>query len=318
MKKYIRIPRVYLYIYLSMLCVVGVLTFLFLNRNVNDVIEQGRNIELSINGKCAVIMDAGNGKILYQKNYNDEYPPASTAKVMTAVISVEKMKLSQDIIPSQKVLRIEPTIAGLKPGVKYKLEDLISAILIKSANDAAFVIAEAIAGSEKAFSVMMNEKAKAIGMKNSNFVKASGLPTGKKDSQYTTAEDLAILMRYAKKYKVILENISKKDKYITGSGGKRIYLKTHNKSLLRKTNAPWGKTGYTREAKRTFIGVNPGKTRIVFGLLQSNDLWRDIITLKDKGLLLYNTAHTGFIEALMIWIKQQRSIGKQAVIGFYR
>ena len=318
MKKYIISPRLYLYLYLFVLSSIGIFTFLFLSRNVNYIIDEGKDIDLSVNAKCAFIMDAGNGKILYQKNANDKYPPASTAKVMTAVIAVEKMNLSQEIIPSQKVLQIEPTIAGLKPGVKYAVEDLISAILIKSANDAAFVIAEAVAGSEKAFSVMMNEKAQALGMENSNFVKASGLPTGKKDSQYTTAEDLAILMRYAKKHKVILDNLSMKEKYITGSDGKRIYLKTHNRSLLRTKNAPWGKTGYTREAKRTFVGGNPGKSKIVFGLLQSQDLWQDIITLKDKGLLIYDASHIGVIDALIIWIKQQRSIGKQSVIGFYK
>jgi D-alanyl-D-alanine carboxypeptidase len=312
-----RIPRLYLYPYLAVLLIAGVLSSRFIYENVSRVIiEKKRDIDITVNGKCALIMDADNGSVLYGKNPDSKYPPASTAKVMTAVVAIENMDLARDVIPGSKVVQVEPTIAGLKPGVKYKLRDLISAILIKSANDAAFVIAEAVAGSEKAFSGMMNEKAAQIGMKNTFFVRASGLPTGRKDSQYTTAEDLAVLMRYARRYHVILENMSKKEKTIIGSDGKKIYLRTHNKALFKTKNAPWGKTGYTREAKRTFIGTDPGADhKIVFGLLQSNNLWQDILTLKNKGLLLYNVENTGFIKALITWISRQRENGRDAISG---
>jgi D-alanyl-D-alanine carboxypeptidase len=292
-----------------------VITGKFIYGNVSGVIENMKSFDLRVNGKCAVIMDIGRGKVLYEKEPESKYPPASTTKVMTAVVALENMDLDSDIIPGSKIVRIEPTIAGLEPGVKYKLRDLISAILIKSANDAAFAIAEAVAGSESDFADLMNKKAERIGMKNTFFATASGLPTGRKDSQYTTAKDLAILMRYACRYDIILENMSKKEKIISGSDGKEIYLKSHNKTLFREKNAPWGKTGYTREAKRTFVGIDPGKKhKIVFGLLQSNALWRDISVLKNKGLILYKIEHTGFIKALFIWISGQRETGREEVL----
>ena len=268
-------------------------------------------VEVNVNGKGAVIVNAGTGEVLYAKNPEEKFPPASTTKVMTAILAVENLMLNEDITPTKKVLYVEPTVAGLKPGVSYKTKDLISAILIKSANDAAGALAEKISGSEKEFAFLMNEKAKRIGMRNTYFATASGLPTGKKDSQYTTAEDLAKMMRYASRYKIILRAMSRKDEVIYGSDGGRIYLKTHNKALLREKDAPWGKTGYTREARRTFCGVDPSmEPKIAFGLLKSNSLWSDIMTLKDKGLEIYKLSPKGFLVGIIDWVKGQRSDGK--------
>lgn len=268
-------------------------------------------VDISVNARSAVIMDAKTGKILFEKNADARFPPASTAKIMTAIVALDRLSLKHKIIPSKKAVYVEPTIAGLKAGVKYSLEDLLSAILIKSANDAAVVIAEESSGSEKNFAILMNQKAKEIGMENTYFATASGLPTGEKDSQYTTARDLSKMMRYAARHKLILEKISLKETNIYGSDGKRIYLKTHNKSLFKSDNAPWGKTGYTREARRTFTGVDPSMTpRIVFSLLKSTDLWNDIATLNDKGLEIYEEKSRTFFSDLTDWIKSQRQRGR--------
>lgn len=269
-------------------------------------------IEIDISAKSAVIMDMETGRVLYEKDPDKRYPPASTTKIMTAVIAIESLPLDTEITPTKKSIYAEPTVAGLKPGVRYKLEDLISAILIKSANDAAKVIAIRVAGSEEEFARRMNEKAEDIGMTNTYFLTASGLPTGKKDKQYTTAKDLATLMRYASRYDVIMANVSQKTANIYGSDGKKIYLKTHNKALLRSDNAPWGKTGYTREARRTFAGCDPStRPRISFGLLKSNDLWDDITTLKDTGLELHEFSNRTFFSKLMEWIRYERVLGKE-------
>jgi len=274
---------------------------------------------IDVNGRGAVIAETSSGRVLFEKNADERFPPASTTKVMTAIVAIESMPLDADIVPGPGVSHIEPTIAGLKPGVAYKLKDLLSAILIKSANDAAFVIAEAVAGSEEKFAERMNAKAKKIGMKDTYFATASGLPTGKKDSQYTTARDLARMMRYAaRRHRVILEEMSKKTENISGSDGKRIFLKSHNKSLFRSPDAPWGKTGYTREARRTFVGADPSvRPRIVFSLLKSNSLWTDITRLKDRGLELYEEARRNFFTDLAGWIKGQRQRGREAVSAVY-
>ncbi|MBD3379462.1 MAG: hypothetical protein GF408_03260 [Candidatus Omnitrophica bacterium] len=270
---------------------------------------------LDVNGKGAAIISAKTGEVLYRKNPEGRYPPASTAKVMTAIVAIENMPLEAEIIPGPKVVRVEPTIIGLKPGVKYKLGDLIKAILIKSANDAAFVIAEAVAGSEEKFARMMNEKALQIGMENTNFVKASGLPAGRPDAQHTTAIDLAKMMRYAQSYDAILEAMSMPTAEIYGSDGKRIFLKTHNRALLKSDNAPWGKTGYTREARRTFAGGDPSMEPVIaFGLLKSTDLWNDISTLKNEGLRLYEESRRTWWTELVAWIKAQRKRGREDLV----
>ncbi len=162
----------------------------------------------------------------------------------------------------------------------------------------------------------MNEKAKRIGMEDTHFATASGLPTGKKDSQHTTALDLAKMMRYAARYHIILEAMSKPEAVIYGSDGKRIYLKTHNKSLFKYPDGPWGKTGYTIEARRTFAGVDPSyEPRIAFGLLRSNDLWNDIMTLKNKGLELYELSRRTRLSEFLKWMRDQRARGRAAVAG---
>ncbi|MCK5451625.1 MAG: D-alanyl-D-alanine carboxypeptidase [Candidatus Omnitrophica bacterium] len=264
-------------------------------------------VEININAKCAIIEERENGLVLFEKNADLRFPPASTAKVMTAVVAIENKDLDADIIISRDAVMTEPTVAGLNLGVRYKLGDLIPAILVKSANDAAVAIAENISGSETAFAILMNSKAKELRMDNTYFVTASGLPTGKKDEQYTTARDLAILMRYAARYKVILDAMSRKEMTIYGSDKKVIKLKTHNRALFKSDSAPWGKTGYTKEAKRTFIGVDPSASpKIVFSVLQSNTLWKDITTLNENGIMMYGQNHQNILSSLVTWIKSQR------------
>jgi len=263
-------------------------------------------VDISVNAASAVIMDAGRGDILFEKNAREKYPPASTVKVMTAIVAVENMPLDAVIKPGKKALRVEPTVAGLRAGVGYELRDLLSAILIKSANDAAVVIAEGVAGSEEKFALLMNQKAAEIGMTDTFFAGATGLPTGRKDKQHTTSRDLAVMMRYARRHDVILEEMSKKEADIYGADGRKIHLRTHNKTLLWHDDAPWGKTGYTREARRTFVGVDPSqRPSVIISLLRSNDLWDDIMTLERKGLELYEIHTRTFFDDLADWVKAQ-------------
>ncbi|MDD5634519.1 MAG: serine hydrolase, partial [Candidatus Omnitrophica bacterium] len=256
-------------------------------------------MEVNIDAKSAIIVDIGDRAVLYEKNADIKFPPASTTKVMTAIIALENFSRESEFVVSKKAIQVEPTIAGFRPGSAYKLKDLISAILVKSANDAALVIAENVAGGEKQFVELMNKKARQIGMTNTHFESASGLPTGRKDKQYTTARDLAKMMLYATRYQIILEAMSVEEKYIFGSDQRRIRLKSHNRTLSKNANAPWGKTGYTKEARRTFVGADPSLTpKIVFAALKSEDLWNDIVILNDKGLQMYAERHRTIKERL--------------------
>ena len=103
-----------------------------------------------------------------------------------------------------------------------------------------------------------------------------------------------------------MEVIANKDMSIYGSDNERIYLKTHNKALLWSDDAPWGKTGYTIEARRTFVGIDPShEPRIIIAVLQSRDLWDDITTLNDKGLELYDRKYKKHTFNLVSWLKSK-------------
>ncbi|MBF0493977.1 MAG: D-alanyl-D-alanine carboxypeptidase [Candidatus Omnitrophica bacterium] len=242
-----------------------------------------RNLELS--ARSAVIMDAESGCILYAKNADLRLLPASTAKVMTVIVALENRDLDSLIKASPNVKRVETTRVGLTPGAEYKLRDLVLAALINSANDAAITIAEGISGSEEAFAELMTEKAKKLGMFNTEFTTASGLPQKPKDTQYTTAYDLAVMMRYVTRNAFILETMSQRFGVIQGSDGKKIYLRTHNRTVRRNSDVVWGKTGYTRRAKKTFVGCDASlKPKIVFAMMKSDNLWVDVKKLKCAGL----------------------------------
>ncbi|MCM8762976.1 MAG: D-alanyl-D-alanine carboxypeptidase, partial [Candidatus Omnitrophica bacterium] len=146
--------------------------------------------------------------------------------------------------------------------------------------------AESIAGSEENFARLRNRKANALGMRYTHFVNASGLPD-KKRRQYSTAYDLALLMRYALRNKIFDRIISTKSAVISGSDGKRIYLTNHNKLLKTQPKFIVGKTGYTLEAKHCFLGADYGvRKNIVFSILYSRNPWQDIKRLAVYGLRL--------------------------------
>ena len=132
------------------------------------------------------------GRVLYAKNPELRLLPASTTKLMTALVVIEKAKLTDVVTVSKKAARRPPTRAGLKAGDKVTIETLLYAALMKSANDAAVALAEGVAGSVEDFVALMNMKALAIGANNTHYINANGLPG---EGQYITAYDLSKIMR---------------------------------------------------------------------------------------------------------------------------
>jgi D-alanyl-D-alanine carboxypeptidase (penicillin-binding protein 5/6) len=165
-----------------------------------------------------------------------------------------------------------------------KIEELLSAALINSANDAAVALAEAVAGSQERFVELMNRKAVAIGATNTHFVNASGLP-GK--NQYTTASDLAKIMRHALRYPKLKEIIGTRVTEISTEKGKTIFLRNTNRLLWSEEDLVGGKTGYTRKAKHCFVcAAEREEDTIIVALLGSpsrDSLWRESETLIAKG-----------------------------------
>ena len=234
----------------------------------------------------AVVIDSGNGGILYSKNANLRLPPASTTKVMTALVALERLPLQREIPISRRASQSAPSKAGLPPYVKYKAIDLVIATLVSSSNDAAVALAEAVSGNEKEFARLMNEKARALGMNDTKFINATGL-TERRLVQYSTAMDLTKLMRVAAKNKLIDRILGFTTATIRGNDGKSVSMRSHNKMLWRTPKFVKGKTGWTLASRHTFVGTDyaPDK-KITFAMLHSKKPWADIERLAAFGLLL--------------------------------
>jgi len=147
----------------------------------------------SVSAASAVLMDVKTGDILYGKKADTRRPPASTTKIMTAILGLELGRPDEVVTVSEKAAAVGEATLHLDPGEKIILYELITGALVKSGNDACVAIAEHIAGSEAEFVKLMNKKALALGAQNTNFVNTNGLPL--KD-HYTTAKDLALMARH--------------------------------------------------------------------------------------------------------------------------
>ncbi|MEW6162309.1 MAG: D-alanyl-D-alanine carboxypeptidase family protein [Nitrospirota bacterium] len=237
-----------------------------------------------IHPRAAVVMDASTGRILYAKNPNLRLPPASTTKLMTAIVAIEKADLSDVIRVSKNASRASPLKAGFEEGDEVTVETLLYAALLESANDAAVALAEAVAGSEKRFVHFMNRKAIAIGLKDTNFINSSGLPG---PGQYITAFDLSKIMRYALRYPKLKEIIGTRVAGVSTEKGNDLFLKNTNRLLWSDEDLIGGKTGYTRRARHCFVCAAEREKEIaIVALLGSpsrEDLWKETEELIGKG-----------------------------------
>ncbi|MBI3252851.1 MAG: D-alanyl-D-alanine carboxypeptidase [Candidatus Omnitrophica bacterium] len=239
-----------------------------------------------LTAKSAVILDARTGRILYGKNPHLKLPPASTTKLMTVLVVLERLPLDKPVTVSASAANTSPSKAGLARGVSYRAGDLVAACLISSSNDAAIALAEAVAGSEKEFVNLMNQKAKALGMNDTYFVNATGL-TDKHARQVTTAYDLSRLMCQAIRDARVDRILGIPTAVITGSDRKPILIRNHNKMLWRMPRFVKGKTGWTFASRHTFVGTDySADKRITFAMLSSQKPWMDIKWLAILGLAL--------------------------------
>ncbi len=244
-----------------------------------------------IKSRAAVVMDAVTGRVLYAKNPDLKLLPASTTKLMTALVVLERANLKDVTTVSARAAAAPPTKAGLKAGDRVTIETLLYAALMKSANDAAVALAEAVAGSEEAFVTLMNRKALAIGADDTHFVNANGLPL---PGQYITAYDLSKIMRQAIKYPVLKEIIGTRIAEVSTETGKTMFIKNTNRLLWSDEELLGGKTGYTRKARHCFVcaGERDNETIIValLGAPSRDLLWKESEELMDFGIKVVNKA----------------------------
>ena len=236
-----------------------------------------------VTARAALVIDNATGQILFARNPNMPLPPASTTKLLTSILAMESGQLDRNVKVSKYAASMQPSKIGLQTGWIMNMRDLVYAMLVKSANDASVVAAEGLAGSVTNFSRRMNEKAKSLGATNSHFVNPNGLPAR---GHYTTVHDLAVIVRHALKVPGMRRVLATRHKTIRPRGiSRRIKVKTTNKLLGRRPYQIFGKTGYTRRAKRCFAGAASMRGReIIVVVLGSNDLWDDLDLLVNYGL----------------------------------
>lgn len=202
-----------------------------------------------INSRSAIIFDRKSKAIIYGKNINQKRAMASTTKVMTAIVALEKGNLNDTIEVSKKAASINGSKLGLKTGDKISLKDLLYGLLLRSGNDAAIQIALHLGGSIEGFAQMMNDKAKELGLENTHFVTPHGLDN---ENHYTTAYELALLTDYALNNKEFAKIVSTKQTVIT-INSKPVTINNTNELLGNLEGVNGVKTGFTNNAGRCLI-----------------------------------------------------------------
>lgn len=238
----------------------------------------------AVTARAAILIDNQTGEVLWERNPDLALPPASTTKVLTAMVALRSGRLEDSILVSKQASLEPPSKIHLRAGWRLRLLDLIYAIMLNSANDASVVIAEGLAGSVPAFSELMNAQAERLGATNSHFVNPNGLPAA---DHYSTARDLATLFSVAVRDPVFDRIVSTRSIPIIPTEGavRAITLRTHNRLLASDYRYDVvGKTGWTIAAKRCFVGAaRAGDRELIVAVLGANDLWGDVRKLIEFG-----------------------------------
>ncbi|MBE6696635.1 MAG: D-alanyl-D-alanine carboxypeptidase [Ruminococcaceae bacterium] len=242
------------------------------------------NLGLSAQHACLYVPEAN--ITAYNKAANERHSMASTTKIMTALIALENSTLDRIVTVSEKAVGIEGSSVYLKGGDKYTMNDLLYALLLQSANDAACAIAIELGGSIEGFADMMNEKAASMGLSDTHFENPHGLDS---ENHYTTAKELALITAEALKnpdFKTIVSTYRKTISTVDGECVRTVV--NHNKMLLLYEDAIGVKTGFTKKTGRCLVSAaeRDGLTLISVTLNASND-WSDHKKLLDFGFEKY-------------------------------
>jgi D-alanyl-D-alanine carboxypeptidase (penicillin-binding protein 5/6) len=235
---------------------------------------------LDLTARSFVIMDANTGDILLSYNPQLFWPPASTLKVMTAMYVVEHLKMDDKVTVSPHAAAAPPSKIGIKPGEVYTVKELLYALLLNSANDAARALAERVSGSEEAFARDLTRQVRQWGAYRTTLATANGLPA---DNQYSTAQDLALMLKKAMENPELAKIMATKYYHIQGERE----LRNHNRFLFTTPLAVGGKTGFTRASRHTYVGMFRKDDRaIIISLMGSKQKWADLRPLIEKGFEL--------------------------------
>lgn len=277
--------------------------------NINDI---------TTNSSSCLLMDSKTGKIIYAKNAYEKMYPASTTKLMTAILTLENCKLTDTAIVSHNAIYSIPvgySHASLKEDEELTIEQLLNVLLIPSANDAAIVLAEHISGSVEEFSKLMNEKAKSLGCLNTNFVNPNGIQN---KNHYSTAYDLALIGKYALKFPDI-KRIAMVKQYTLPTTNKydktdRIFNATNgliNDDVLNKNYYEYAtglKTGYTDASGYCIVSTAKKDDKELIAVILNSD---SISKRYSDCKTLFNY---GFDNYEYITIQDEKAVVKQVEV----
>ena len=235
----------------------------------------------AVSAQKAYVVDAISGRVLFEKNANEQSLIASTTKIMTALVVCEQCNVLDRMRIPKEAVGIEGSSMYLKEGEVLTLQELLYGLMLSSGNDAAVALAIYCGGTVEGFAEMMNDKARVLGMTGSHFENPNGLDS---PGHYSTAKDLAILASYAMENPIFYKTVSAKNVKI----GER-YLTNHNKLLWRVEGADGVKTGFTKAAGRILVSsaTRDGRRLIAVTIDDPND-WQDHADLLEEGFSRYS------------------------------
>lgn len=237
---------------------------------------------LSVSAQSAVLMCANSKEVLFAKDENKHLSMASTTKMMTSLIAIEAAVPNMEIVVTNEMVSVEGTSMGLVAGDSVSMNELIYGMLLQSGNDAANTVACVLGSGQDGFAKMMNERAAQIGMKNTNFVTASGLDSEK---HYSTAYDMALLACECISNPEFVYICSQKSARLTyGNPPYARTLTNHNRLLWSYDDAIGIKTGFTKKSGRCLVSAaqRDGIT-LVAVTLNAPDDWNDHISMFEYG-----------------------------------
>jgi D-alanyl-D-alanine carboxypeptidase (penicillin-binding protein 5/6) len=235
--------------------------------------------------RSAALLDTYSGEFLYLKNEHEKQYPASSTKILTALLVIEAGDLDGLVTVDFADTKVEPSSLDLKPGEQYSRHQLLYGLLLKSANDVAMALARDNAGSVQAFAEKMNERAAELGALSTHFVNPHGLHD---PNHYTTAHDLALIARAAMQQPLFRQIVSTIYYPWRSPSGPVWQLRNHNRLLRHFAGCNGLKTGYTRAAQQVLVSSALRESREVISVVLHTDkpgIWVDSKTLLTFGLL---------------------------------
>ncbi|MCA1036094.1 MULTISPECIES: D-alanyl-D-alanine carboxypeptidase family protein [Bacillaceae] len=276
--------------------IVSIMVFVLLSAMMAPAaLAEESGVKLVDNVKSAILIERDTGAVLYEQNSNEQLPPASMTKIMTMLLimeAIDKGKLSMDekIRASEYAASMGGSQIFLEPGEEMTTEQMLKGIAIGSGNDASVAMAERLAGSEEEFVKLMNKKAKDLGLKDTIFKNATGLPV---TEHYSTAHDMALMAKELLKYEGITKFTGTYEAYLREDTDKKFWLVNTNRLVRFYPGVDGLKTGFTNEAKYCLTATAEKNgmrvIAVVFGAPTSKERNAQVTKMLDYAFSQYET-----------------------------